>query len=558
MRRRWLPGLVLLAAWLPVVALFAGPPHSGVTAKDLNLPEELPPPTILLSPTDTPPGTPPEPTGLLRGPLLSAGQPPIPIGEARPEPGDRLLPINLATALRLSDARPIVIAAAQASVQYAAAKLTQAQAIWLPNVFIGASDYYHAGGGSGNSGIQFVNSRNEFMAGAGVTAWFATTDAIFTPLSARQVLRAREIDVQTAKNNALREVGEAYFTVQQARGRLAGNQDAVAKGRELLVQVEKLSKDLAPAFEIDRVRARLAEIEQQATLSRQDWRVASAALTRALRLDPTTVAMPLEPPHLQVTLLSPDEIVDTLIPIGLTNRPELASQQALVEATLIRIRQERMRPLIPSLVLLGDAVPTAPANFLMGGAFQSTLNSRSNPWTARFDPSAQLLWEVRNLGVGNRALVRERQAQQQQALVDLYRIQDNVAADIAQAHAQVEAAFVRIGQAQAGLIEAQKNFAGNMKGLRETIRFGDILQLVVRPQEAVSALSTLNLAYENYYLSIADYNRAQFRLYWAMGYPADVLACQRTPGEQMPINPERPPPLPPVKAPPPCPSAGCR
>jgi len=553
-----LAAAVLVASVLSGMAPGGPPPRTGVDVKDLNLPEELPPPTMLLAPTDTPPGLQTDAAGLLRGPLLSARQTPIPIGDARPAPGDRLLPINLATALRLSDARPIIIAAAQASMQIAAAKLSQAQVLWLPNVYLGVSEYYHAGGGVGNSGNQFVNSRNQLLAGAGLTATFATTDAIFTPLSARQVLRAREIDVQTAKNDALREVADAYFLVQQARGRLAGNQDAVAKGRELLRQVEKLSKDLAPAFEIDRVRARLAEIEQQAALSRQDWRVASAALTRALRLDPTTVAVPLEPPHLQVTLLSPDEIVDTLIPIGLTSRPELASQQALVEATLIRIRQERLRPLIPSLVLLGDAVPVGPGNYLMGGAFQSSRNGSSNPWTGRFDPSAQILWEMRNFGFGNRALVRERQAQQQQALIDLYRIQDNVAADVAQAHAQLEAAFVRIGEAQVGLFEAQKNFAGNLKGLRETIRFGDILQLVVRPQEAVAALATLNQAYENYYLSIADYNRAQFRLYWAMGYPAGVLACERSPGEPIPVNTERPPPLPPVSAPPPCTSAGCR
>ena len=39
---------------------------------------------------------------------------------------------------------------------------------------------------------------------------------------------------------------------------------------------------------------------------------------------------------------------DSLIPIGLTNRPELAARQALVQATLAKLKQERMRPLIPS------------------------------------------------------------------------------------------------------------------------------------------------------------------------------------------------------------------
>ena len=49
----------------------------------------------------------------------------------------------------------------------------------------------------------------------------------------------------------------------------------------------------------------------------------------------------MEPPDLRVTLISPRESVDDLIFIGLTNRAELASQQALVQAALARIEQER-------------------------------------------------------------------------------------------------------------------------------------------------------------------------------------------------------------------------
>ena len=43
--------------------------------------------------------------------------------------------------------------------------------------------------------------------------------------------------------------------------------------------------------------------------------------------------------------------VDDLIVAGLQNRPELAEHQALVEATLVRLRQAKLRPFIPSLAL---------------------------------------------------------------------------------------------------------------------------------------------------------------------------------------------------------------
>ena len=46
-----------------------------------------------------------------------------------------------------------------------------------------------------------------------------------------------------------------------------------------------------------------------------------------------------------------------------------------------------------------------------------------------------------------------------------------------------------------------------------------------RPQEVVAALQQLQQAYINYYTSTNDYNRAQFRLFRAMGYPAQRLAC---------------------------------
>ena len=59
---------------------------------------------------------------------------------------------------------------------------------------------------------------------------------------------------------------------------------------------------------------------------------ASADLTQVLRLDPRAVVEPLENDHLQITLIDPTRGLDDLIPIGLTNRPELASQQALVQA----------------------------------------------------------------------------------------------------------------------------------------------------------------------------------------------------------------------------------
>lgn len=514
---------------------------------------------LLLASADEPcvvlPGPGPRLTPVLTGPTSSEGKGPDGLKLAQPGDCDLPLPINLATALRLADARPIVIAAAEASLQVALAQLAQVNVLWLPDVYLGGSYYRHDGAAQGTSGIEFINGRNQYLLGGGTMAVFAATDAIFAPLALKQVVKAREIDVQTARNDALLNVAEAYFNVQQARGRLAGAQETVTKATELADRIKALSKDLTPPNEVNRALSELAELQQAEAQSREAWRVSSADLTRALRLNPGAVIVPLEPPHLQLTLLSPQEPVDDLIPIGLRSRPELASQQALVEATLVRIRQEKLRPLIPSVVLMGNPVPSAPGGFLMGGLYGSDTNHQSNPWSARNDVAVELLWELRNLGLGNHALVKLRQGEQQQALVDLYRIQDRVAAEVAQALAQLRSAAVRVSQAEEGLKQAQITYEGNVKGLSQTIRFADILSLVNRPQEVVAALQMLARSYDNYYTSVNDYNRAQFRLYHALGFPAGILACERTPGAVLPIATiaiTRPPEMAPVIATEPC------
>ena len=119
------------------------------------------------------------------------------------------------------------------------------------------------------------------------------------------------------------------------------------------------------------------------------WQVASAELIRILSLDPTAVIEPVELPSLQVTLVGLDQPLDDLIPVGLTNRPELAAQQALVQATLQRLRQEKLRPLIPSVLIRGASTPVT--GTLAGGYFGGGPNDRLADFKGRMDLEGRLL-----------------------------------------------------------------------------------------------------------------------------------------------------------------------
>ena len=101
------------------------------------------------------------------------------------------------------------------------------------------------------------------------------------------------------------------------------------------------------------------------------------------------------------------------------------------------------------------------------------------------------------------------------------------------------------------------SFQGNLKGLSETIRFGDRLTLAVRPQEAVVSLRQPSRAYNNYFLAVRDYNQSQFRLDRALGYPAREITCERPIGEFQQVDLSRPPQRAPVASPPACAGGRC-
>lgn len=490
---------------------------------------------------------------------------PIPVQTAPPtarlrppplEPYDLPLPMNLAAALRLADDRPVGIAAAQASAWVAEAQYFRARVFWVPELDLSAVYTRHDGFGPdfnrGTDRVFNINSQalpinqnvNYFYGGAGLYLVGNVTDAIFLPQAARQNLDARRWDIQTAKNDSLLRTAIAYFHVHRYRGMYAGALDAVDRGKKLVERITELSKDLVPRVEVDRARRMLADLEQEATTARENWRIASADLTQVLRLDPRAVVIPLEPDHLQLTLFEPSRPLDELLPVGLRTRPELSAQQSMIQLAQVRIRQEKLRPLLPKVLVSGFQNPGDMRTQV--GAFALGRGNRLDNWSVRDDVSAQLIWQLESFGLGNYARIKEQRGQESRALAEMFRIQDAIAAEITRSQADLQSAAVRVGEAERGLRQSLITFDGNYEGLRQTKRFENLLIQVYRPQEAVVALENLKRSYDLYFTTVAEYNGAQFQLFHALGYPAREVARFRSPGEPSPVNTQRPTILPPV------------
>ncbi|QEH35117.1 Outer membrane efflux protein [Aquisphaera giovannonii] len=543
----------------PPASAPARPPLAGRPAQGTaTRPAPLAPPRVAAAPAQEPgagggapratmpPGMPAGPRRADRAPATSplAAAPRVQAPPLAPE--DLRFPINLAAALRLSDARPLVVAAAQARVWVAEAALTQAKLLWVPDLNLGFSYIRHDGGGPDfNKGLMTAPSVNFFYAGAGLTGYIATTDAIYEPLVARQLLNAAHWDAQAAKNDALLRTAEAYFRVHRSRGTYASLLYTVGLGGKLVVELEALGRDLVPAYEVQRARNTVAELQQQAVSARERWRVDSASLTRVLRLDPRAVLEPLERDHSQVTLLDPARPLDDLMAVALANRPELGSRRASVAAAEAGIRREKARPLLPTVLLNGFQTPGG--MLFQGGIFGLGPNGSLNQWVGRDDVSVQCIWQLENFGVGNLARIKAQRGMQSQAIVDLRRAQDRVAEEVTAARARLQSAAARVRQADRSVRAGAYAFNGAFEGLRQTSRFGDdVLVLISRPQEVVYALELLQRSFNEYFATVAEYNGAQFALFHALGYPAREVAELRLPGEPVPVDVARPGYLPPV------------
>jgi outer membrane protein TolC len=473
----------------------------------------------------------------------------------------RILPIDLPTALELSGSRPIDVQLAHERVREARAVKLGANALWLPSITIGGDYYRHDGDIQDSNGVIEDNSHSTLMfgmgSGIGTSAVVSPDDAIFSSQAARHTLAARQSQVQAATNDSMLAVTNAYFLVQQSRGDLAAAQDATQRTEDILRRVRSLASGLVPQLEIVRAEAELARRQETVLFARENWQVNGAELARILRLDASAQLEPVEPPQLSITLVELERPIDELITIGLTNRPELAADQALVQAALARLRQEKLRPFIPSILLRGGS--TEVAGTLGIGVVAGGNNGDLGSTSARSDWDLQILWQLDNLGLGNVARTRERNSEHAQAILELFREQDRVAAEVTRAYAQARQAARRVEVTERQVRLAFDSYSKNLAGLGQVRTAGEMLQTVVRPQEAIAAVQTLAQAYADYFRAVADSNRAQFRLYRAMGEPAQTLHQRiEIPAGAAPPLPNPAPPgqsMPPVAPPPPAPPA---
>ncbi len=145
------------------------------------------------------------------------------------------------------------------------------------------------------------------------------------------------------------------------------------------------------------------------------------------------------------------------------------------------------------------------------------MGNNAENFGGRYDIDAMMVWEMRNLGFGEGAARRERNAQVQQATFAKLRIMDQVAQEVAEANIQVGIRKQQVDMAQTAISRARDSYQRNI----DRIRDGQGL-----PIEVLQAIQALEASERAYLRAVADYNRAQLQLQWALGWPVNAIPEQ--------------------------------
>jgi outer membrane protein TolC len=450
----------------------------------------------------------------------SRAQQPAPAAVKRavepPPPRPAELPIDLPTALRLADATNPQVAFAREQIRQALARVDLANTLWLPAIRPGINYNRHDGAIQAVDGSQFNTSRAAFYSGLGggvygagtpilpgVYANFSLADAFLQPLAARQFAQSRRKAAAAVANDTLLNVAQSYLELLRAGQDLAIARDIAEDTR----RVAALTAEYARTGEglqadADRLHVELTIRENDILRAEEARQVAATRLAQLLHVDPTTDLVPVEPVVVAIDLVPAEADLRELVAEGLTARPELAENRSLVGEAVSRLRRELVAPLVPS-VLLGTSYGA------MGAGFSGSMA----PATARLDLDAVAYWQLRGLGLGDRAAQDDAQSAVRQAKLRQVALMDQVAREITEAYSQSQARRRQIAIAREGVRAASDSYRRNLARIEHVKGL---------PIEVLQSVQALGLARREYLRTLVDYDLAQFALFRALGWPASA------------------------------------
>ncbi|MFO0876773.1 MAG: TolC family protein [Gemmataceae bacterium] len=462
------------------------------------------------------------------------------------------VPVSLVDVLKVATIANLDIAQANLVIERARASYLQAASSFLPNLNVGATYTGHEGTIQRTEGTVVEVNRDSLFVGGGALMTVNFSDALYALPEARQRLEATLSGQVRITNDTLLQVANAYFNVLRARRQLARldetldfltseKESDLRGGSKGLLPLIKAFVQAGNALPSDQARVEADVVRRLAERARaaQDVRVASAELARLLHMNATIFLLPCEDFRWPLELPGKpwySQPIDTLVYEGLRNRPELAENQALVQAAFLRYQRSKYRPLVPNLVV----------NYSYGGfgggpeavgrtATGSTILGQSGviaDFDSRSDLEVGLVWRLQGMGVGNAAQIWDNRVRLESRQVQQLYLHDLVVSQVVQAAEQIQRGAERVDICRAGLFDEKNKPDGAIyRSLR--LNFLRIKGGQGLPLEVLDSTRRLSDVLDQYANALTDYDQARFRLLIALGMRPQAIIEPR----MMPLPP---------------------
>lgn len=436
--------------------------------------------------------------------------------------------IDLNTALRLANVQNPDLQVARRRVTESMALRQLAAAQFLPTINAGLNYDNHTGPLQQSNGNILTVNRSSLYVGAGANAIAAGTvnipgvvlagnvaEATFGWLVSRQLVRQREATSIAVRNQTFLETASAYTELVRAEGRRA----IAIQNRDEAKAIAQITSKYARAGEgrqadAHRAAAELQIREADVQQAEGEVLVASARLAQRINIDPSIRLHPTDAAVVPLPIV-PDPIpVQELIALGILRRPELASMRALVQGALLTLEGAKALPFSPTVLIAYSAGGFGGGSNLVRPIFGA--------FGGRSDFDAVFYWSLRNMGLGNAALINAADARLQVAHFEQIGVLNRVRSEVAQAYAWTHARYAQIGTTEQAVREGLGAFERDYQRIYYRARSPG---REVLPIELLNSFRLLARSRSEYLEAIVDYNIAQFQLYVALGQPpADALS----------------------------------
>ncbi len=427
--------------------------------------------------------------------------------------------IDLPAALVLAERENPTIGIAREAIFANLAFQQQAKAQWLPALVAGGNFHIHRGALQRDTGEIFdVNSQSLYVGGGAgaigagtvgipaVRIYTPLSNALFEPLVAQQRVAVSRFDAQAASNTILLDVVLKYFELMGAEASRDACWQTDADAAQVIDAVAAFVKvGRTRKADVDRAQARGLMLHNLVYRAEERVGVASARLASLLDLDPSNRLQTVPGPICAMDIVDPSYDLASLIGIALRCRAELAARSWEVAATEARWKEERWRPLLPTI-----SAGYSAGEFGGGGNLSPPTSFQ---YSSRSDFDVSAVWTLQNLGIGNLARQRGREAEVERAESERARTANKIREEVGEAygisaarHRQIDIAQQQIASAEAGFREELTRMRGGL-GL---------------PIEVLNGLDQLARARQDYIAATIEYDRAQFCLFVALGNPPTI------------------------------------